>query len=159
VSVANGDGWDGFAGPGPKDCALCKSLATETPVYEDELWHVRPIEKPAGVAGWMIMVAKRHVQGPAHFNDAEAASFGPSLRRFEKTLEETTGALRIYTAALGEAVPHFHAHMIPRYADAPKKGWGLFDLQRAAKEGEIVVPEADITRITEAYRAALKVNR
>lgn len=137
------------------DCALCRSLTTEKPIFEDELWHVRPIEAPAGVAGWMIVVAKRHVAGPAHFDDAEAASFGLALRHFSRVLLETTGALRIYTAALGEAVPHFHAHLVPRYADTPKKGWGLFDLQRAAKEGELTVDPAQIARVNEAYRAAL----
>lgn len=140
------------------DCALCPSLHTETPIFEDELWHVRPIEAPAGVAGWMIVVAKRHVAGPAHFDDAEAASFGLALRHFSQVLLETTGALRIYTAALGEAVPHFHCHLVPRYEDTPKKGWGLFDLQRAAKEGEITVDPQRIRSVNAAYGHALSAN-
>lgn len=105
----------------------------------------------------MLMITKRHVAGPAHFDDREAASFGPSLRHFERVLEEVTGALRIYTAAMGESFPHFHAHMVPRYAKMPNdaKAWSVFDLQRASGVGEIVVDRDDVNRITEAYRSTL----
>lgn len=70
-----------------------------------------------------------------------AKSFGLALRHFEGLLEEVTGALRIYTAALGEGSPRFHAHMVPRYASMPKdaRAWGVFDLERAAKAVEIAV--------------------
>jgi diadenosine tetraphosphate (Ap4A) HIT family hydrolase len=105
----------------------------------------------------MMLISRRHVPGPAHFNDEEAESFGPSLRRFERVLEEVTGALRIYTAAMGESSPHFHAHMVPRYETMPKgaKAWGVFDLERAAKAGEISVDPAEVRRISDAYRLAL----
>jgi diadenosine tetraphosphate (Ap4A) HIT family hydrolase len=105
----------------------------------------------------MMMISKRHVAGPAHFNDREAHHFGPALRHFEKVLEEVTGALRIYTAALGESSPHFHAHMVPRYPTMPKGAikWDVFDLLRAAEEGEIQRDEAEVQRVSLAYRDAL----
>jgi diadenosine tetraphosphate (Ap4A) HIT family hydrolase len=141
-------------------CAICTSLAgpwRHGIVFESELWHVRHIDAPWGVAGWMMLVARRHVGGPAHFDALEAASFGASLCRFERVLERVTGALRIYTAALGESSPHFHCHMVPRYARMPKdaKAWAVFDLLRAAGAGEVEVDRAEVERITEAYRSAL----
>ena len=139
-------------------CILCRSLKTERSVYENALWHLRSIEPPVAVAGWMIMIAKRHVSGPGYFDDGEALQFGVALRHFARVLEQVTGALRIYTAALGEAVPHFHCHLVPRYSDAPKIGWNLFDLQRAAKAGEVVVPETQVARVIEDYRLALAEN-
>jgi diadenosine tetraphosphate (Ap4A) HIT family hydrolase len=140
-------------------CGVCLSLSGPTPsppIYEDDLWHVRPAE-PAGVPGWMLLITKRHVGGPAHFDDREAASFGPALRHFERVLEEVTGALRIYTAAMGESHPHFHAHLVPRYREMPRdaKAWSVFDLQRAAGAGEIAVDTAEVQRVSEAYRRAL----
>src|SRR5688500_943099 len=117
------------------ECGICRLTGEQRELiaYEDDLWIVRPIGPPWGVPGWMLMIARRHVAGPAHFDDREAASFGPTLRRLERVLEEVSGALRIYTAALGEAHPHFHAHMVPRHADMPRgaKGWAVFDLERA----------------------------
>lgn len=138
-------------------CAVCDSLKNVTPIWEDDLWHVRHLDPPHGLPGWMLLVTKRHVQGPAHFSDEEARRFGPTLRHLEKTLEEVSGALRIYTAALGESSPHFHAHMVPRYATMPKdaKAWGVFDLQRAAQAGEIAADEEGARRTIEAYRGAL----
>ena len=94
--------------PMPPVCAICATLSGPgrvAPVYEDDLWHVRPAPSPPGVPGWMMMIARRHVPGPAHFDDAEARAFGLALRHFERVLEEVTGALRVYTAAMGESSP------------------------------------------------------
>jgi diadenosine tetraphosphate (Ap4A) HIT family hydrolase len=144
-------------------CGVCASLAGPTPsaaLFENQLWHVRHIDAPYGVPGWMMLISQRHVGGPAHFDDREAASFGPTLRHLEKVLEEVTGALRIYTAAMGESHPHFHCHMVPRYAQTPGgvKAWGLFDLQRAANAGEVTVDPAEVTRLVDRYGKALAAN-
>jgi diadenosine tetraphosphate (Ap4A) HIT family hydrolase len=143
-----------------ESCAVCASLSGEgrlQPLFEDDLWHVRHASAPFGVPGWMMLISRRHVGGPAHFNDEEARAFGPALRHFERVLEEVTGALRIYTAAIGESSQHFHAHMVPRYASMPKNAsaWGVFDLERAAKAGEISVDRTEVKRLSEAYQAAL----
>ena len=139
-------------------CGVCASLGRGDALYEDDMWLVRHSDAPYGLAGWMLLLTKRHVGGPAHFDDEEARRFGGALRHFERVLEEVTGALRIYTAAMGESHPHFHAHMVPRYAAMPRdaKAWAVFDLQRAAAAGEIAVDAREVARIASAYRAALK---
>lgn len=141
-------------------CGICRKLASSEarPVFENELWHVRAIDAPVGVPGWMLMVARRHVPGPAHFDAREIASFGPTWCHLQRVLLEVTGALRIYTAALGESSPHFHGHLVPRFRDMPKgaRGWGVFDLERAAKEGEVTVDGAEVARLTAAFAAALQ---
>jgi diadenosine tetraphosphate (Ap4A) HIT family hydrolase len=144
-------------------CALCASLGGPSParpLFENQLWQLRPISAPAGVPGWMLLVSQRHVAGPAFFDDGEAQSFGPTLRHLQRVLLEVTGALRIYLAAMGESAPHFHAHLVPRYASMPKeaKAWGVFDLQRAAAAGEISVDAAEVERVAAAYERALRVS-
>jgi hypothetical protein len=59
-------------------CGVCQSL-TSPGLYEDDLWSIRHAD-PAGVPGWMLLMTKRHVGGPAHFDDREAAVFGVALR-------------------------------------------------------------------------------
>ena len=142
------------------NCRICavSTGATEVPhglLFQNDLWVVRHSAPPYGVAGWLTLQSKRHVPEPASFNDAEAASFGPTLRYFEGVLREITGALRIYTAAMGESFPHFHGHMVPRYAQTPNdvKAWGVFDLSRQAAEGTVTVDEAEVKRICEAFKA------
>ncbi|MFN8526901.1 MAG: hypothetical protein U0821_27670 [Chloroflexota bacterium] len=144
-------------------CNVCKTNTGENPseggiIWENEHWLVRHTAAPYGVAGWMMLHTQRHVGGPAHFNDAEAAAFGPTLRWLEKTLEEVTGALRIYTAALGESFPHFHAHMVPKYAEMPgdAKAFQVFALSGKAAAGEIKVDAAQVAGIITRYREALK---
>jgi diadenosine tetraphosphate (Ap4A) HIT family hydrolase len=141
-------------------CGMCTKLATtiDEPVFENELWHVRPIDAPSGVPGWMMLVARRHVPGPAHFDAREVASFGPTWCHLQRVLLEVTGALRIYTAAMGESSPHFHGHLVPRFAQMPKdaKGWSVFDLERAAKAGEVQVDASEVARIRLAFEDALR---
>jgi diadenosine tetraphosphate (Ap4A) HIT family hydrolase len=144
-------------------CAVCVSLSgpqPARPLFENELWHVRHLPAPYGVAGWMLLVSRRHVAGPAFFDERETASFGPTMRHLQRVLLEVTGALRIYMAAMGESSPHFHCHLVPRYPSMPKdaKAWGVFDLQRAAAAGEITVDEGLAARLAEAYASALRAS-
>jgi diadenosine tetraphosphate (Ap4A) HIT family hydrolase len=144
-------------------CRVCAINAGEQPspggiIFENGLWLIRHAPPPYSVPGWMMIHAQRHVSGPAYFDDAEAADFGFALRHFERVLEQVTGALRIYTAALGESFPHFHGHMIPKYAQMPfdATAMAVFDLQRRAAAGEIQVDDREIARITAAYARALR---
>lgn len=113
-----------------------------------------------GVPGWVMVNSRRHVPGIAHFDDQEAEDFGPAFRHFSRVLEEVTGALRIYTAAMGESFPHFHAHLVPRMEQMPNdaKAWGIFDLYRATSAKEVDVDEAEVARVAGAFREALIAN-
>jgi diadenosine tetraphosphate (Ap4A) HIT family hydrolase len=130
-------------------------------VWEDDLWFVRHIAPPYPLAGWTMFHTQRHVQGPAHFNDVEAARFGPVLRHVTKALEQATGALRIYVVAFGESTPHMHAHLIPRYEKMPKDlvAFGVADIMRGVPKGEL--PAADpkqAAEVVEKLRQSLKKN-
>lgn len=137
-------------------CAICNLVASSGALFESELWQVRTID-PCAVPGWVMLVSTRHLPGPAAFDDREAASFGPTFRHLQRVLLEVTGALRIYSAAMGESSPHFHCHLVPRYAEMPKqaKGWPVFDLLRASGAGEIPIDDAEIARVRQAYAGAL----
>jgi len=142
----------------PPTCGICQKLTVKEGVlFENALWQLRVIDPPTAVPGWVLLVSRRHLAGPAEFDEREAASFGPTLAHLQRVLLEVTGALRVYLAAMGESSPHLHAHFVPRYATMPKdaKAWGVFDLQRAAAAGEIPVDEAEAARVAAKYRAAL----
>jgi diadenosine tetraphosphate (Ap4A) HIT family hydrolase len=126
-------------------------------LFQNELWQVRPIEPACAVPGWVMLISQRHLPGPAEFDDREATSFGPTFRHLQRVLLEVTGALRIYSAAMGESSPHFHCHLVPRYASMPSgaKGWPVFDLLRASIAGEVPVDLAAVERANEAFLRAL----
>jgi diadenosine tetraphosphate (Ap4A) HIT family hydrolase len=141
-------------------CGICRANTAPDPIFEDERWLIRRMPPGIGVPGWFMVNSQRHVPGIAHFDDGEAASFGPAFRHFSRVLEEVTGALRIYTAAMGESFPHFHAHLVPRYEQMPNdaKAWAVFDLYHATQQGEVPVDEAEVARVADAYRKALQQN-
>ncbi len=141
-------------------CGVCKQNAGEVEIqggviWESNLWYVRHIAPPAPLVGWTMFHTQRHVQGPAHFNDAEAASFGPVLRHVTRTIEQVSGALRVYVVAFGESTPHMHSHLIPRYEKMPKDlvAFGVADILRGVPKGE--VPAADQAQVT-AFIGKLK---
>lgn len=142
-------------------CGICRSVHGDSRnpreiVFENDLWHLRHASAPYGVAGWLMLVTKAHTPGPWAFDDDLAAASGPTVRHVTRVMLEVTGALRVYTAWMGESWPHFHAHLVPRYAAMPKeaKAWGVFDLQRAAGAGEVEVDPAEVLRLTEGLRSA-----
>ena len=103
--------------------------------------------------------AQRHVHGPTHFTDDEAASYSPTLRHITRTLEEITGALRIYQIAFGESNPHMHTHLIPRYDDLPSEHlvFGIADFNKAVASGaQPDVPKSEALAIVDKLRASLK---
>jgi diadenosine tetraphosphate (Ap4A) HIT family hydrolase len=135
-------------------CALCRA-DDEPALHADARWRVRHIEPPWGIAGWMVLIARRHAASPGELDDAQAASLGPILRRCHRALAAATGAPRIYVAALGELVPHLPGHRVPRFDDGPR-GFALFDRQRAAQAGELAVDPAEVARISAAFAAAMR---
>lgn len=142
------------AGPG---CGVCRLLESPA-LYQDELWHVRHLAPPGAVAGWMLLIARRHVASLAELDDREARDLGPALRHFERVLARVTDAERIYTAALGEQHPHVHLHMVPRRAQMPRgtTGFAVFDLERAAASGEVAAATpAEVAAVSSAYADAL----
>jgi diadenosine tetraphosphate (Ap4A) HIT family hydrolase len=138
-------------------CGVCRHNAGEDPnggdvVFENDLWLVR--QRGRGVPGWMVIQTQRHVAGFAHFNDDEARNFGPAFHHFQKTLEELSGAMRIYTAALNETYPHFHCHFVPVYERMPLDAisWKVFELHRTPS---IVPNPEDVARLTRDFREAM----
>ncbi len=173
MSLAEGQQWErkpsyrramSIDGRDETSCSVCQKLCNEAArsgvLFENGLWQLRAADPPTAVPGWTMLITRRHVAGPAQFNEQEALSFGPTLSHLQRVLLEVSGALRIYTAAMGESSPHFHAHFVPRYATMPKdaKAWAVFDLQRAAAAGEIEVNEAEAARVSAAYAAALNAS-
>jgi diadenosine tetraphosphate (Ap4A) HIT family hydrolase len=138
-------------------CGVCRAIASVEPIFENDLWFVARMQKGIGIPGWVMVCAQRHTPGIAYLDDVEAKNFGPAMRHFARTLEEVTGALRIYTAALGESFPHLHAHLVPRYAKMPNdaRAWGVFDLHRATEVGEVTVDENEVAEVARRYSEAL----
>lgn len=116
--------------------------APDLVAWEDDLWIVRHHLPPAPLPGWFMLISRRHLGGPADLSDAEAAAFGPTLRRVSQAIRTVTGAPKVYAIAFGEGSPHLHVHLVPRYADRPDTAaWKLADAYRAVERGELPAAE------------------
>jgi diadenosine tetraphosphate (Ap4A) HIT family hydrolase len=107
---------------------------------------------PTPVRGYVIVSSLRHVRGLYDLDAAEAAALGPLLVRVQRAQKEALGADHAYVHVIGDLVPHFHAHVVPRFADAPAHLRGkrvLFATEADARPG------AEVESACRALEAAL----
>jgi histidine triad (HIT) family protein len=121
------------------DCFICRkhrergSLIPGGPVGEDELVlvsHVVPPDVLGGEGttaymGQLFVEPRRHAPGLADLTDAEARSVGWWSTRASRALRAVCRAEHVYAAVFGDAVPHLHVHLLPRFADTPREYWGV----------------------------------
>ena len=71
--------------------------------------------------GWLVLVARRHIEAIDELTNEEAAELGVLLRRTSAALREVTGCMKTYVCQFAEQAepPHVHFHVIPRLADQP----------------------------------------
>ncbi|WP_053365636.1 HIT family protein [Bacillus sp. FJAT-27245] len=116
-----------------EECFICKKhkgliqTAGEL-IYEDDYVYVGHIEsggKP-NYLGHVMIDLKRHAPTLADMEPEEAKAFGLIMSRVSKGLKECEGGEHIYAVVSGNAVPHLHMHLVPRYPGTPEEFWGPF---------------------------------
>lgn len=141
------------------DCYTCVQEARfdSLPAWErvafDEHWRVAHSLDTA-LAGWLVLVPRRHVTAVADLTDVEAADLGAWQVRLSRALRDVTGCPRTYIAQFAEkqGFAHVHFHVIPRAADLEPslRGPGVFAL---FDRGPVSTDERD--RVSASLRSAL----
>ena len=96
-------------------------------LFEDELLyvgHVHTMGRGVAYRGWFVVEPKRHAAGLGLLTDDEAGALGLLLNRIARILRDELGAVHVYAFVFGDAVPHLHVHVAPRYPDTPREYWG-----------------------------------
>ncbi|MBN1649143.1 MAG: HIT family protein [Spirochaetales bacterium] len=114
-----------------KDCFICKKHAGEitntVPLYEYGLFfvnHLIPNENEVYL-GYLFIETKKHIPTLDQLSDEEATGLGILLRNIGKIFITSFDADHVYSFILGDHVPHFHMHVVPRYRGTPKEYWGI----------------------------------
>nr|WP_156942501.1 HIT family protein [Alkalihalobacterium bogoriense] len=95
-------------------------------IYENEFVYVGHIDNGENphYLGHVMIDLKRHAPTLADMTEVESAAFGKMMSAVSKALMETEKAEHVYCYVLGDAVPHLHMHVVPRYPNTPKQYWG-----------------------------------
>lgn len=156
--MSGGWGEDWAARVAGRDCPFCAAGRPER-----DRWGVRfaagrytdaYLQRADVQRGYTVVVWRgRHVAEPTELPDAEAAGYWLEVLRVARTLQAHYQPLKLNYETLGNAVPHLHTHVIPRYAQDPAPGRPFpFPAQ---DETPSTVPEAELERDVQALRAIL----
>ena len=90
-------------------------------IYHTKYWDVVHSYNTA-LPGWLVLVARRHIEALDELTEAEAVEIGLLIRNVSSALKEVTGCLKTYVIQFAEAAehPHVHVHIVPRMADQPE---------------------------------------
>jgi len=93
----------------------------------------------------------RHVAEPTELAEEEAALYWQEVLKVGRTIEEVLRPVKVNYNLLGNALPHLHTHVVPRYADDPRPGWPF----PFPAEDPPDMPEDLLQRDIDALRAVL----
>lgn len=131
------------------DCVLCAALVQQP----DHAWAAFDRHWAAGVlprlevAGWVMVVSRRHVTAFDELEPAEARDFGPFLARVMAALRDLTRAEKVYLSALGELYQHWHVLLAPRGADVAPDRRGLAYLAEGVASRDPAAALAVVSRL------------
>lgn len=118
-----------------KTCKTCELIANRDAgtaplwdcIYRTLLWDVAHCYDTA-LPGWLVLVARRHIESLDELTDPEAVELGRLIRRTSAALKEITGCLKTYVIQFAESLDPQTRH-----------GAGLeYELVRAS-EREVVI--------------------
>lgn len=82
--------------------------------------------------GYTVVIWRgRHVTEPTELDEAESAGYWAEVMRVARALIAQYRPLKMNYETLGNALPHLHTHLVPRYREDPAPG-APFPLPAAA---------------------------
>jgi diadenosine tetraphosphate (Ap4A) HIT family hydrolase len=111
-------------------CRTCELIARRNagvaPLWDcikrTQFWDVVHSYNTA-LPGWLVLVARRHIEAIDELSEDEAAELGILIRQVSAALKQVTGCVKTYVIQFAEAeeYPHVHFHIIPRMANQPEE--------------------------------------
>lgn len=106
-------------------CPACAEVASAEPSNEEgfrvadlEMSRLR-LAANQYVKGYCVLLCRRHVREPYQLSKQERRLFFEDMMRAGEALERVFSPLKMNFQILGNAVPHLHAHILPRYYGDP----------------------------------------
>ena len=149
--------------PAESACLSC-AQDTQDPTRHPENWiasdkHWRISHAVgAAVAGWLVLVPRRHVVTIADLTDEEAAALGTWQVRLSRALHAVTGCAKTYVVQFAErqGFAHVHFHIVPRADGLSEQFQGPRVFALLGKPDQPAIASAEVTRVSAALHAHLQ---
>jgi diadenosine tetraphosphate (Ap4A) HIT family hydrolase len=117
-------------------CPICVEAVSDAQVGEDgyvvadlAMSRLR-LSVHQSLPGYCVLLCKKHVREPYELSPEDQMLFFADMMRVGKALEQTFDAVKMNFELLGNAVPHLHCHIKPRYYGDPAPGIPIWPDQR-----------------------------
>jgi diadenosine tetraphosphate (Ap4A) HIT family hydrolase len=116
-----------------KDCPKCaEGRPSEDPWgvrFFAGRWADAYLERQPPQPGTAVVIFRggRHVADPCDFTDDELTGYWTDVRTAAKAIQRAYQPCQLNYGTFGNAVPHVHTHITPRYPDDPAPGRPLPD--------------------------------
>jgi diadenosine tetraphosphate (Ap4A) HIT family hydrolase len=108
-----------------EDCPLCATVRSNDAadahgytIADLQLSRLR-LASNQFVPGYCVLICARHVIELYHLTSAERTLFFDDLARASEAIARVLTPIKMNVQILGNAVPHLHAHLVPRYYGDP----------------------------------------
>jgi diadenosine tetraphosphate (Ap4A) HIT family hydrolase len=123
-------------------------------IYRSDVSDAYLRKSDVGQRGYSLVIWRgRHVAEPTELTADEATSYWLDVVRVSRAIEAQYAPAKLNLMILGNAVPHLHTHVIPRYLDdsAPERPPRFMRVDQK----DPAVPEAQLRADADALRRAL----
>ena len=118
-----------------ENCIFCKIVSGEIPsakVYEDEkllaFLDINPVSD-----GHLLVITKDHYPWMQDVPDNLISEVFVKIKNIMAKMKDALPCDYVQLSVVGKDIPHFHAHLMPRYFNDDLHGWPT----KKYKEGEI----------------------
>jgi diadenosine tetraphosphate (Ap4A) HIT family hydrolase len=115
-----------------KGCEMCQTshvarFAWGTRYYRGTFADAFLVHQPVQPGMSVVIFRGRHVAEPVDLSPVEIVGYWNDIGVVARAIERVFQPCQMNYALFGNAIPHVHAHLIPRYADDPAPGRPLPD--------------------------------
>lgn len=112
-----------------ENCPECHHLKTGVTSHTYPITDLKisrlDLHKNQFVPGYCVLYCYKHVQEPYHLSSEENKLYFEDLTQAAQAIEKVYRSLKMNYQILGNASPHLHCHLVPRYYGDPAPSWPL----------------------------------
>lgn len=126
-------------------------------IYRGQYWDLAHAYNTS-LLGWLVLIARRHIEALHELTPAEATELGALLRDVSLALKDCRGCQKTYVMQFAESKehPHVHFHIVPRMPDQAPEDLAYRIMRRLGVPWSERCEDAEMNRLAQALRERLE---